>query len=173
MYNSRPNPARSLPSSPCSSLSACESGNALVELAFSLPLFLILIAGGSEIANLAWGSVQINNAARAGAAYGSISRANAANTTYIGLAAQNEAPKFITSPSTQVTSTQLCSCVGTDGTSTSIACDTNALSNCASPNVIQVAVKVNTQAPVTPLVHYPGLPASYNVHGQATVGVVQ
>jgi Flp pilus assembly protein TadG len=168
------NPPHSRLSSLPRDLSRCESGNALIELAFSLPLFLVLILGTAEIANLAWASVQVNNAARAGAAYASQSRANSAPTnTNIGVAAQNEAPKLITSPSTQVTSTQLCSCVDSSGSSTSITCDTNALTNCPAPGTIQVAVQVNVQAPVTPLVHYPGLPATYTISAQATMGVAQ
>ena len=157
------------------SLPECESGNALIELAASLPLYLVLILGAAEIANLAWASVQVNNAARAAAAYAAQSRANSspANIANIALAAQNEAPMFITSPSTQVTSTQACSCVGSDGSSAAIPCDQNALGACPSPGVIQVSVQVNIQAPVTPFVHYPGLPATYTVNSQATMGVGQ
>ena len=154
-------------------LAASESGNALIELALSLPLFLILILGTAEIANLAWASVQVNNAARAAAAYASQSRTNAApsNIANITLAAQNEAPKLA---NLQVKNyNELCSCVGTDGSSPSIACDSSALSNCPFPGTIQVAVKVNTQAAVTPIVHYPGLPATYTVNAQATMGVAQ
>ena len=157
-------------------LSECESGNALIELAASLPLYLVLVLGTAEIANLAWASVQVNNAARAAAAYAAQSRANSSplNSTNIGLAAQSEAPKFITAPSTQVTSTQLCYCAGTDGSlPAQITCDQNALSNCPPPSIIQVAVQVNIQAPVSPFVHYPGLPATYTVNAQATMGVGQ
>ena len=160
---------------PLESVATSESGNALIELAFSLPLFLILILGTAEIANLAWSSVQVNNAARAAAAYAAQSRANSApaNITNIALAAQNEAPNYITAPSTQVTSTQFCSCVGSDGTSNTITCDTDALSSCPPPGVIQLAVQVNVQAAVTPFVHYPGLPATYTLNAQATMGVAQ
>ena len=94
-------------------LSSQESGTGMVELAFCLPIFLLLILGAAEISNLAWASVQINNAAHAGAAYGSRSRTNATDTDDIQIAAQNEAPKFITDHPSQVTSTQACSCVGT------------------------------------------------------------
>ena len=59
-----PHSRRLSPFSLSCNLSASESGNALIELAFSLPLFLILILGTAEIANLAWASVQINNADR-------------------------------------------------------------------------------------------------------------
>jgi Flp pilus assembly protein TadG len=153
-----------------------ESGQGTLELALSLPLFVLLILGSAEIANLAWSSVQINNAARAGAAYASLSRANAgaSNLANIQTAAQNEAPKLITSPATQVTSNQVCYCVdsGTPIT-TDPGCATTTLTSCPSPDNIQVAVQVNVSVPVSPLIHYPGLPATYTVKAQATVGVVQ
>ena len=75
-------------------LRASESGNALIELAFSLPLFLLLILGTAELANLAWASVQINSASRAAAAYASASRANAACSNIL-LVAQAEAPSLV------------------------------------------------------------------------------
>lgn len=154
--------------------SSAERGQGTLELALCLPLFLLLIAGGAEIANLAWASVQVNNAARAGAAYGSISRANAASTTNIQTAAQNEAPRLLTTPSTQVTSTQLCYCVtsGTPGSADAGCTNTN-LSTCPAPGVIQMAIKVNTSVTVSTLIHYIGLPSTYTVRGQAIVGVQQ
>ncbi len=151
-------------------LPACESGNALIELAFSLPLFLILILGTAEIANLAWASVQVNNAARAAVAYASASRANAASLNILSVA-QAEAPSLsITSPSGPIP--QVCYCV-TDGTSGPPAsgCTNATLTSCAPPSVI--AVQVNLQAVVTPFIHYPGLPATYTVNAQATMGVAQ
>ena len=153
-------------------LSACESGNALIELAASLPLYLVLILGTAEIANLAWSSVQVNNAARAAVAYASSSRANAADVTHIQQAAQNEAPKLtITFPTPPA---QVCYCAPNDGSAPAqITCDQNALSNCPSPGVIQMATQVNVQAAVTPFVHYPGLPSTYTVNAQATMWVGQ
>lgn len=154
-------------------LSACESGNALIELAFSLPLFAVLMLGTAELGNLAWASVQLNNAARAGAQYASQSHISAANTSQIGIAAQLEAPQFITAPATQVTASQACYCVssGTSGPKDP-GCTTTTPASCA-PGVIQVTVQVNIQAPVTTFVHYPGLPAGYTVNAQATAGVTQ
>lgn len=146
-----------------------EFGQGTVELALSLPLFVLLILGGAEIANLAWASVEVNNAARAGAAYASISHANAMNSTNIQTAAQAEAPNLTIT----TTSTQDCSCVSSGGTTSDPGCTTTNLTNCPTPDVIQVAVQVNASAAVTPLIHYPGLPASYTVHAQATVGEEQ
>jgi Flp pilus assembly protein TadG len=144
-----------------------ESGQGALELAFSLPLFALLILGSAEIANLAWGSVEVNNAARAGAAYASLSRANAASTGYIQTAAQNEAPNLTIA----ATSTQVCYC--SNPAATDPGCGSTSLTSCPTPGVIQVAVQVNTSATVATLVHYPGLPASYTLHAQATVGVEQ
>ena len=151
----------------------CESGQGTLELALCLPLFVILVLGGAEIANLTWASVQVNNAARAGAAFASISRANAADLTDIQAAAQAEAPRLALT----TTSTQNCSCTGTDGSiliapgsCTSISTGS---SSCPSPDVIQVAVQVRTSATVRPFIHYVSLPATYTVHAQATVGVEQ
>lgn len=146
-----------------------ESGQGALELALSLPLFVLLILGSAEIGNFAWSSVEVNNAARAGAAYASLSRANAASLANIQTAAQNEAPNLTIS----TTSTQVCSCISSGGATTDPGCTTTNLTNCPSPDVIQVSVQVNTTATVTTLIHYPGLPASYTLHAQATVGVEQ
>jgi Flp pilus assembly protein TadG len=158
-----------------SELFSKESGSALVELAFSLPIFALLMLGTAEIANIAWSSVQLNNAAHTAAQFGSISRANAADTTDMGNAAQNEAPRLITNPTTQVTSSQSCTCVtpSTGAQTTPVTCTSAFETSCASPNVILASVQVTIQAPVTPLVHYPGLPASYTMHAQANMGIVQ
>jgi Flp pilus assembly protein TadG len=168
-----PQHARFTTSSLIRGLTAAESGQGTLELALCLPLFALLVLASAEIGNIAWASVQINNAARAGAAYASASRTNSASFTNIGLAAQNEAPSYITNPALQVTSSQACSCVNSGGSSASIICDSNAVSNCPSPSVIQVAVQVNVAVPVTPIVHYTGLPASYTVSAQATMNVLQ
>lgn len=147
-----------------------ESGQGALELALSLPLFALLILGSAEIANFAWASVEVNNAARAGAAYASLSRANAASIANIQTAAQNEAPNL----TINTTSTQVCSCVGASAAPTNDpGCVSTNLASCPSPYVIQVSVQVNTSATVNTLIHYWGLPASYTINAQATVGVEQ
>jgi Flp pilus assembly protein TadG len=146
-----------------------ESGQGTLELALCLPLFLLLILGTAELANIAWASVQLNNAAHAGAQFGSQSRANAADTTDIENAAKNEAPRLITSASTQVTPTQACSCITAAGGTTSNGCET--LTECPSPDIIMDNIQVTVHATVTPIIHYPGLPASYTMNAIAIMGV--
>lgn len=154
-----------------------ESGSAVVELAFSLPMFVLLILGCAEIANVAWDSIQLRNAAHAAAQFGSISHSNAGATADVQAAAQNEAPQLITSPSTQVTSTLACSCLtpSSGDVTDPVTCTSTYATTapCLSPKVIQTAVQVTAQVVVHPIVHYPGLPASYTMHANATVGIVQ
>lgn len=144
-----------------------ESGQSLIELAVALPLFVILILGTAEMANIAWSAIQISNAARAGAQYGSQSHANASDTASVQTAAKNDAPSIT---NLQVTVTQPCKCISSTGTDTGNACT---LAACPSPNVIMPYVQVNTQAAITPFMRYPGLPASYTLKGQALMGVVK
>lgn len=145
-----------------------DSGQSVLELAVCLPLFVLLVLGTAEIANIAWASVQVNNAAHAGAQFASLSHANAADTADIETAAKNEAPKltitFPTAPSQ--------SCVCTDPT-TGNAATGDTCATCPSPNIPIDSVTVKTQAVVSPLVHYIGLPSSYTVQAQATMKVIQ
>lgn len=149
-----------------------ESGQSVIELAVSLPLFLILLLGTAEMANVAWAAIQINNAARAGAQFASQNHANAVDTTNIALTAKNDAPSIT---NMQVTSQQTCSCVDSSGNggTPDPGCTTTTTSSCPSPSTIMIAVQVNTQAAITPFIRYPGLPASYTLHGQAIMGVVK
>lgn len=148
-----------------------ESGQGILELALCLPVFVLLILGTAEIANIAWASVQLNNAARAGAAFGSQSHANASDIADIETAAQREAPQLtITFPSDPA---QACSCINTSTGATgagSTGCQT--LAQCPFPYVIFDNLSVKVQTVVTPLFHYPGLPSSYTLHAQATMGVL-
>jgi Flp pilus assembly protein TadG len=146
-----------------------ESGQSLIELALCMPLFLVILLGSVEMANIAWDAIQVNNAARAGAQYASQSTINAAtgNLANIQQAVENDAPTITFS---SITSSQPCVCVDASGSTTAFACTQAA---CVSPNVIMDFVQVNAQATVKPVFHYPGLPASYILKGQATMGVVK
>jgi len=140
----------------------------MLELAVCLPLFALLILGGAEIANIAWASVQLNNAAHAAAQFASHNRGWAAEIGNIETAAQNEAPGLLlTFPSDPV---QTCSCIDSTGAPAGTGCTDTTL--CPSPNIILDNITVTVTANVTPLIHYPGLPASYTLNAHATMGVI-
>src|ERR1700730_5920845 len=68
-----------------------ERGQSLVELAFVLPVLLLLLVGIIEIGRFAYYSILVSNAARAGAQYGAQSLAAAADTTGTSNAGTNDA----------------------------------------------------------------------------------
>ena len=67
-----------------------ERGQSLVELAFVVPLLLLLLVGIIEIGRFAYYSILVSNAARAGAQYGAQSLANASDGLGIAAAANRD-----------------------------------------------------------------------------------
>src|SRR5690242_12886675 len=68
-----------------------EAGNALVELAFALPILVLLMVAAIDFARIFYMGIALTNAARAGAQYGSHTVANSANTSGMQTAATNAA----------------------------------------------------------------------------------
>ena len=143
-----------------------DAGQALVELALVLPVFILLLVGAVEVGRLAYASIEVSNAARAGVAYGSQNHTTASDTVNIQLAATKEAPN-ITSLQTPVV-TQVCSC----SNGTSITC-ANAGTTCVSPAHIIEYVQVKTSAPVNTLFHFPGIGSTVTFRGYAIMRVEQ
>jgi Flp pilus assembly protein TadG len=143
-----------------------DAGQAFVELALILPIFILLMVGAAEVGRLVYASIEVSNAARAGVAYGAQNHNTASDTANIQLAAQQDAPD-ITSLTTPVV-TQSCSC--TDGTTISCA---NAGTTCLSPARIIEYVQVQTSAPVNTAFHFPGIPSSVTLRGYAIMRVEQ
>lgn len=144
-----------------------EAAQSLVELALVFPLFTMIVLGATEFARFAWASIEVSNAARAGAQYGAQSHVTASNTAGIQTAALNDGVNLT---GLTVTSSQYCVCSTAE--STTITCSTG-LTNCASPNTLIAYVQVSTTATVTPVVHYPTLPSSLTLHGSAVMAVEQ
>jgi Flp pilus assembly protein TadG len=147
-----------------------ELGQALVELALTLPILSVLVLGAAEFGRLAYDAIEVSNAARAGVAYGSQTIITAQNAAGMVAAATNDGADVIgLQPSgLAATASQFCTC--SDGTAVTCA---NALSNCLSPAHILEFVQVNTTATVDPLFHVPGLPTTYALKGQAIMQVAQ
>jgi Flp pilus assembly protein TadG len=144
------------------SRSGGESGQALIEVALALPMLLALLLGAAEFARVAYASIEVTNAASAGVQYAAQNHTTALDTAGAQLAASNDA-----SDVTSMTATLTHSCVCSDGTgSTCVSTD------CSSSRIIE-SVQVITNAKVSPLLHYPGLPASVNLTGNATMRVQQ
>jgi len=138
-----------------------QSGQALVELALTVPLLVVVLLGSVEIARVAFVAIEVTDAAKSAVQQGAYSRANAGSNAKIHAAAVAGAPD-ITLGASVVSK----SCICSDGSTSN--CQST---SCASSNVEQI-ITVTTQTTFDPLIHLPGLPTSYVIHGQATQKVI-
>lgn len=135
-------------------------GQSAVELALVTPILVVLLLVAADFGRVFYTSIAVNNAARAGAQYGSESIVTAADSAGITAAARTDGWSSLS-----VTATQ-CTCE----TSTIVtACATSYCTN--NPSATYVTVTVT--APFTTLVAYPGLPSSITLTGQAIMQVQQ
>ena len=139
-----------------------EKGQAMIEFALLLPVLLIILLGIIEFGRAAFYAIEVADAARAGAQYGSQSLADAANETNIMAAAQNNAQDMGGALMVNNISTA-CVCPG-GGV---VGSCTAALAGCYP----LVYLTVTTSYVFTPLFNYPGLPTTYNLTGSSTLPV--
>src|ERR1700730_1139318 len=125
-----------------------DKGQAFVELALVLPIFILLMVGVAEVGRLAYASIEVSNAARAGVAYAAQSQTTAADINNIKNAAKADAPEIA---SLTATPSYSCSCESSTGTITAFANCSNTVTNlttCPSPSRIVVDVQITTTAHV-------------------------
>lgn len=134
-----------------------ESGQALVELAISLGILTLILVGAGQFGQIAFTSIRVANAAKAGVQYGAQSGFTAEDTTGIQLAAKAAAPNL-----SGLTVSSSATCICSDGSKAT--CSDN--SACSNSHVIQT-VTVNTQYPLKTIVHIPGMSSSITLNGTA------
>jgi Flp pilus assembly protein TadG len=152
-----------------------DCGSAVVELALICAFFAPpLLLGTGEMGILVYDSIEISNAAAVAAAYGMQSLTYASNTSGMITAAQTDATDFGAALSVTPTSYYACSSAlgGTQYTGSSAQSNANAGCTGTGNHALEF-VKVNTSATVTPLIHCPGLPASYTLAGSSVMEVEQ
>jgi Flp pilus assembly protein TadG len=142
-----------------------QSGQSLVEFAFLAPIILLLLVGVIEVGRFAYLSILVASAARAGVQYGAQSLADASDDAGMQAAALSDAQNI---PGLTVTmATHFCAC--SDSPSTQVSCP----ATCGTGNHALVYVRVQTNGAFSSLFHYPGLPASFPVSGNAVMRVAQ
>lgn len=134
-----------------------EGGGALAETAMTAPLLVVLVVGAVEFARVAYASIEVVNAARAGVSYGARSGLTASDTAGITWAATNDGVNIPGMTVTNIALGYVCS----DGSAS-----TGASTDCANSH-IEETVTVQTQVKMNPLIHVPGLPATYTLNGSA------
>ena len=125
---------------------ASKRGTALVEFAVMLPLILLLLAGVLDYTLVMRTAISVADAARAGAQYGSLSAANAADTAGMQSAALHAAPDVH-----GLTATAVKACKCSDGATVSCG------GSCAS-GPVRVYAQVTASATATPIFSYSQVP---------------
>ena len=146
---------------PLRALLSSERAQSLVELALLTPLLLILVIGVVEMGRYASLSILVGNAARAGTQYGAQNLANAADTTGIQCAVQNESLNTAPAcPSSNPLGLTVSFPGPPSGTTTVCGCDNggtiSAMATCTSAcsNHMVVSVKVTASVTFNPLFSY-------------------
>jgi Flp pilus assembly protein TadG len=134
-----------------------ERGSSLVELAFMLSFMLLLAIGVIDFGRAFYDSIEVSNAARAGAQYGEL---NPSDTTGMIAAAKSDASDI-----SAITATAAIGCMCSDGTGASANCATTP--SCGSSARQLNYVQVNTSYTYTTYFPWPGVPASFPLTGKA------
>lgn len=158
-------------------VSGSQSGQALIELAFVLPMLLLLLLGVIEIGRYAYIAILVGNAARAGAAFGAQSRTlnttgiqNAAQYDFAGSTNGTPGPTNGQAYSTlTVVSSQSCGC-DSGGTVTSFACSTDP-DSCPAGSRWVVFISVTASGNFSGLFNYPGIPSPLAISRTAIIPV--
>lgn len=136
-----------------------ENGQALIELAVTVPLFFLLLFGSAELARFAYVSIEVSNAAEAAVRYGAQNNTTAQDLTGMQAAAETDAGNIaLDAP----TISNTCGCV--DGSASGSSCTSF---TCASGSAAVETLYVTTSITFDPLVHIPGLPQTFTVYGYA------
>src|SRR5216683_2352501 len=158
-----------------------QSGQALVELAFVLPLLLLLALGVIEIGRYAYIAILVGNAAHAGAMYGSLGTnqandqtgiQNAALYDFSGATSGNTNTNGQLASALTVASVDTCGCDSAGSIITAV-CDKKAnpsAGTCATGHWV-VTVSVTASGTFNSLFNYPGIPSSIAISRTSTVRV--
>lgn len=132
-------------------------GAALVELAITLPLLVVILFGTVDFGRVFRNAMIVINAARAGAQYGAQDVGNSGNTPQMVAAANAvlSANGLTTGPAP--TASSLCQCVSDAGTFTPTIPANTCTATCTGGH-LAVSVSVSVTRTFSMLAPYPGLP---------------
>jgi Flp pilus assembly protein TadG len=137
-----------------------DRGQSLIELALLTPVLLILVVGLVEMGRYTSMSIQVSNAARAGAQYGAQNLAKAADANGIRCAAENESLSGGTAPACPSSNPLGLAVTFPAGPTTVCGCDNggtiSTMATCTSScgQHVVVSVQVTAQGTFNPLFSY-------------------
>jgi len=141
-----------------------ERGAALVELALATPLLLILIVGVVDFARVFYVGMQVTDAARAGAQWGS-SPSNPFVATTVQTRAQTASPQ--SAPTILLADVkEECACVN-DTTAPTTLTTAACTAACANNRLVFVTVKASKS--FSPIMRFPGIPNNVTISRTVTL----
>lgn len=164
---------RHMPAAIAQRRKSSEDGQSLMEFAFLLPLLCLLAVGVVELGRAAAFTIAVNNAATAGVEYGAQSAVTAVDIN--GMQNRAIADANFNFGTITATATYGCRCDDAVGLSCpnpippQSSCSDSEL-DCGSGQIVQ-CVQVNTHGQWESLLHYPGIPNSFQANGQAIMRV--
>ena len=145
------------------------AGAAFVELAVSLPVLVVIVIGTADLGRVFYYTMELTNAARAGAQYAAYNSALATQTAGITAAARNASPNIGSFTVSLATPPNVCRCVADDGSAFggSVACN----SVCPIGQHMFETVTVTVTRPFTTISRFPGIPNTFTLTRTATMRV--
>lgn len=140
-----------------------------MELAFTLPIYVLLILGAVEFGRFAYLAIELTNAAKAAAEYGSQNNITGADVTGMQALAALDAPE-VTAQCTHFTTTigaTSCACVVSGASSTSSCTSTT-----CGGYIVQ-NLHITTSAQCTPLFYPSGFGGALTISGHAVQEVLR
>ena len=159
------------------------SGQALIETALVVPFLMMILVGGAELARIEYAAIEVSNAASAAALYGAQNGGTSGFTT--GPPGMVQAAKMdaVNLQNVSVSVNWQVVCVDeTTGSSTVVAypwtnppCPSSVVS-ASGTGTDQIAtftqINVLVTGTMNTLFHFPGIPSTINLYGQAKQRVV-
>jgi Flp pilus assembly protein TadG len=146
----------------------------MLELAFLLPMLLLMVFGVIEMGRYAFLSIIVGNAAHAGAAYGAQSAVLSIDTPGILAAADNDFQNNGQNVNTlTVVSSVACGCDNAGTITAAPACSTSAFASagtCAAGHWV-ITVSVTASGTFNSIFRYPGIPTSISISRTAKLRV--
>ena len=136
-------------------------GGSLVEIAFLIPLLVLLAIGGIEFGMIALHKMAANNAARACVQYGALDLTTAANTTGMEDAARDDLGNA--ADGALINARQYCYCP-TEG---EVACT----ATCADGSFTMMYVEVSVHDEYKYILGYPGIASTFPIDATAHMRV--
>jgi Flp pilus assembly protein TadG len=140
-------------------------GQALIETALVVPVLMMILVGGVELARIEYASIEVANAAKAAVQYGAQGLGTFGDQAGMLAAAQYDAHDVNIPNPGGLSLWYSYSC--SDGTVVAASGD------CSATSTPYTVLNIDIQANFDTLLHFPGIPSTITLHGHATQTVLE